>query len=444
MLLLAAAVLFAGCGLPRGQVIDRVEAAAAPSQTYALYLPSGYTQDRAWPVMYCFDPRARGRVPVELFAAEAEKYGYILAGSNNSRNGRFRDSVAAVQAMWNDTHARLNIDERRVYAAGFSGGARMATWMAQNVKGVTGVLVSGGGFMSRPETVPFALFGYAGTDDFNWPELREIDTVLDRLGAPHRVVVFEGGHSWPPAATAGRAFEWFELHAMRSGLCARDDRFVATALQARLAAIESAPPAGQWMELSAVAVDFAGLAEVSAYERRASELRSSAAVKQFQSVEKREMERNRELSREIQDAMREPDDFAERRSAAARLNYLVRRLRAQAEAHEDLSDRRIARRVLGGFAIGCIEQGREQMEAKRLDAAVRNFTLATEMQPQWASGWYELARAHALGGNAKRALEALAKATDAGLRDTTAIESEPAFEKLRGMPGFAEILAGLK
>jgi len=443
MLLLAAALL-SGAGLPPGQVINRVEAAAAPSHTYALYLPSGYTQDRAWPVMYCFDPRARGRVPVELFAAEAEKYGYILAGSNNSRNGAFRDSVAAIQAMWNDTHARFNIDEHRVYAAGFSGGARVATWMAQNVNGVTGVLVSGGGFMSRPETVPFALFGCAGTDDFNWPELKEIDTVLDRLGTPHRVVVFEGGHSWPPAAIAARAFEWFELHAMRSGLRSRDARLVAASLQARLAAIESAPPAEQWVELSAIAADFAGLEDVSGYERRASELRSSAAVKQFLKIEKREMARNRELSVELQQAMREPDDFAERQIAAGRLHSLVRRLRTQAEARGDSSDRRIARRVLGNVAIGLIENGREQVEDKRLDAAVRNLTLATEMQPQWASAWYELARAHALNRNPKRAMEALRKAVDGGFRDESAIGSEPAFKELRGAQGFSEILARVK
>jgi hypothetical protein len=71
----------------RGEIIERLVCLSDPSQSYALYLPSSYTPDRKWPVIYCFDPVARGRVPVEQFKKAAEKYGFILAGSNNSQNG---------------------------------------------------------------------------------------------------------------------------------------------------------------------------------------------------------------------------------------------------------------------------------------------------------------------------------------------------------------------
>jgi hypothetical protein len=35
--------------LPRGQVIEKIVCAARPDESYALYLPSGYTASRAWP-----------------------------------------------------------------------------------------------------------------------------------------------------------------------------------------------------------------------------------------------------------------------------------------------------------------------------------------------------------------------------------------------------------
>ncbi|HKQ93218.1 MAG TPA: hypothetical protein VJZ77_21330, partial [Blastocatellia bacterium] len=72
--------------LPVGKIIERVVCLKDAGQSYALYLPSNYTTDRRWPVIYAFDPAARGLRPVERFKDAAEKYGYIIVGSNNSRN----------------------------------------------------------------------------------------------------------------------------------------------------------------------------------------------------------------------------------------------------------------------------------------------------------------------------------------------------------------------
>jgi hypothetical protein len=38
-------------------------------------------------MLYCLDPDARGRIPVERFAEAAGRAGWIVGGSNNSRNG---------------------------------------------------------------------------------------------------------------------------------------------------------------------------------------------------------------------------------------------------------------------------------------------------------------------------------------------------------------------
>ena len=117
--------------LPAGVVIERVETAANPQQSYALYLPSRYSPDRQWPVLYCLDPLARGRVAVERFAHAAERAGVIVVGSNNSRNGPTEPVRDALVAMVQDTHERFSIDDSRAFAAGYSGGARMALLWAR-------------------------------------------------------------------------------------------------------------------------------------------------------------------------------------------------------------------------------------------------------------------------------------------------------------------------
>ena len=78
-----------------GTVHGSVTATADPSNSYALYLPSAYSPVKRWPLLLVFDPFARGEVSVKLFHEAAEKYGFIVVGSNNSRN--FQDPSAAVR-----------------------------------------------------------------------------------------------------------------------------------------------------------------------------------------------------------------------------------------------------------------------------------------------------------------------------------------------------------
>ena len=82
--------------LPRGTIVDDVKCGTDPAQSYALYLPSAYSADRKWNLLIAFHPGARGRAMVEKYAAAAEQYGYIVAGSNTSRNGPWAVSGAAV------------------------------------------------------------------------------------------------------------------------------------------------------------------------------------------------------------------------------------------------------------------------------------------------------------------------------------------------------------
>src|SRR6185436_8890020 len=92
--------------LPRGKVIEKVVCQTNANHSYALYLPSNYTPEKRWPILYGFDPGARGLMPVERFMKAAEKYGYIVAGSNNSRNGPSVPLSEIVKTLLEDTHAR--------------------------------------------------------------------------------------------------------------------------------------------------------------------------------------------------------------------------------------------------------------------------------------------------------------------------------------------------
>src|SRR3954464_15475156 len=112
--------MLSGAEIPKGHVLEKVACAADPSQTYALYIPTNFDAARTWPVLFCFDPGARGKAPVERFQAAAEKFGWLVAGSNNSRNGPWENNATAINAMVTDVDHHLPIDRKRIYVAGLS------------------------------------------------------------------------------------------------------------------------------------------------------------------------------------------------------------------------------------------------------------------------------------------------------------------------------------
>ncbi|MCU1232337.1 MAG: hypothetical protein JWP63_304, partial [Candidatus Solibacter sp.] len=120
-------------------------------------------------------------------------------------------SREAIGLMVVDTNERYAIDPDRIYAAGLSGGARLAlSWaLGQNGR-IAGVIACSAGFgADTPKQLPFKLFATTGFDDFNHDELYRNSRDLARRKVLHRFVEFEGGHEWMPAALAADAFAFF-------------------------------------------------------------------------------------------------------------------------------------------------------------------------------------------------------------------------------------------
>src|SRR5947207_5902696 len=248
--------------IPQGQIVEKLECLNDSSQSYALYLPSNYTPDRKWPILYALDPGARGKTPVERFKEAAEKYGWILAGSNNSRNGPWSRAADAWSAMTKDMQQRFSIDDDRVYATGMSGGARTALQIAQLCQDcLAGVIASGAGFpagLAPSTSMHFLFFGTTGTDDFNFSELKSLDVPLTKAGIIHRIEVFDGRHEWPPSSVATDAVEWMELHAIKAGKRTRDDAFINTIWQQTVKRAETLEASKKYYEAYEI---YLGLAE---------------------------------------------------------------------------------------------------------------------------------------------------------------------------------------
>ncbi len=317
-----------------GKISENIRCHKNPEYGYALYLPSNYTPDKAWPLLLAFDPRARGINAVERFAPAAEKYGWIIAGSNNSRNGDGNSSLQSLREVSGDIFVRYKINDKRIYAGGMSGGARVATGFALSTK--------------SPKSAPFPIFGTAGTEDFNWSELYELD---HELKSPHRVAVFEGGHIWLNADLATQAVEWFELAAMRQGLKEKDPDLVKTLFESRAKQAETQQGKQAWESARNIAADFAGLDDrAPAFADLAKTKAKDKAVQAELKRERAEYTNEQEL---IQHTLRSEqlfNDPIQRTTGLHELRNKLTKLAKQADSATDTPDRRIARRVTRGLA----------------------------------------------------------------------------------------------
>jgi predicted esterase len=196
-----------------------------------LFLPSGYTPEKDWPILYALYPSARGHIPVELFRLAAEEYNYILVGSNDSQNGPWQHVIQSLIVLWNDTNERFSIDKKRIYVTGFSGGARAASIFSRVIiHPVAGIIGCGAGLaksLIKPEQIhPAYYLGIVGMADFNYREMMMLRSQFQQQDIAHRFFIHKGGHDWPPAKTCLRAIEWLEVIGMQKNIRPKDDELI--------------------------------------------------------------------------------------------------------------------------------------------------------------------------------------------------------------------------
>ncbi len=207
---------------PTGKVIDTVHLKDSSGDSYSLYLPENYQPSVPTPVLFVFDPAARGSLGVNTFREAAGSRGWIVVCSNVSRNGPYEKNFEQAGSLFSDVLTRFSIDPEMIFVAGFSGGARLATTLAVLSGQIRGVIACGAAFSPNAGQMPlpgvsFAFTGILGTKDMNYQEMWKAGDWLDRIQVPHRLFFYDGLHSWPPRAHLQRAIDWMIMEVQDVG-----------------------------------------------------------------------------------------------------------------------------------------------------------------------------------------------------------------------------------
>lgn len=438
----------------RGTVIEKLACLDDPTQSYALYLPSQYSAERRWPIIYAFDPAARGKVPVELYKDAAEKYGYIVVGSNNSRNGPVAPEAAAAQALWEDTHRRFAIDKDRVYTTGLSGGARFATSFALYCYtcSVAGVIAHGAGYPVQATAPPandhFLYYAAVGDADFNLPELLTLRKRKDEQRASFKVTIYPGTHQWAPPEVVEDAIGWLELKAMQSGTKKPDPAFIHRLLEQTRAEAEQAERRGdimtQFYALRSLAVDFKGLEEVAQFESQLAGLKSSKAFKKGEQQERQEIERQQSLAGPAGNDLSRLGQVTAEEQITLKQNIVSAFSSLRREAKSNSSDHLVYARALNQLWIEGMEAGQEQFQKNELVLAAAYFELMADVAPDQTWPLLMLAKTRLRAGNKKTALKALEQAVKRGLKHAEPLTQDADFQPLVQDPEFQRIVQGLE
>ena len=432
-----------------GAVNPKVVCNSNPAESYALYLPSHFSTNRNWPIIYVFDPLARGESAAEVVRPAAEKFGYIVAASNNSKNGTAGGSREAAIATWDDTHVKLPVDQRRRYVAGMSGGSRVAASVALSCGDcVAGVIANAAAFppgAAPPHPMKFAYFAAVGDADFNYPEFVGLRHELDQAEARYRIRVFQGAHGWAPTEVWMEALNWMDIQAMASGTLPRDSARITVSLQESLARARAFESANQPLEASreyeSAVRDFSGLADVDAAKAQLAQLEKSKAVRAAEKREAADVEEQERMIR-IPSALMQKLATGELNAAGfSELLAGISTLKSQAQraAPKDLA----LRRAQIELAIYAYESGQSCISSKHYDTALSFFQLAAAGANKPGAAHYQRARIYAIHSDKKKMLRELQLALSGGFHEPTALEADD-FRPYRADPGFASLAAKWK
>ncbi|MFN6038976.1 MAG: hypothetical protein ACK452_10960, partial [Bacteroidota bacterium] len=212
-----------------GKIVSNIVCESDKRFSYSIYLPASYQDKKIYPAVIFFDPHAKADIPLEKYRNLADKFGYILLASCDSKNGLSPGIYPEIYAaLKNELTEKYRVRKNRIYCAGFSGGARVAINIGLSDKSIAGVIANSAGFepSRSPITNDFVFAGVAGNEDFNLLEQKRTEKSLSEFSIPHLFTEFDGKHEWASELSMERIFIFFESISTRKEKSSENDSIV--------------------------------------------------------------------------------------------------------------------------------------------------------------------------------------------------------------------------
>ncbi|MFY9309517.1 MAG: hypothetical protein WAQ28_10765 [Bacteroidia bacterium] len=425
----------------KGKVLTRTVCKADTTQSYALYLPANYSSKEKYPVIYAFDPHASGLEPVSRYERLAEKYNYIIVGSNNSKNGTsWEESQMIAGKLFADVSTRLSIDLQRVYLIGFSGGARVANTLTIFNGGINSVICCGAASPVATITNPrnnYCYLGIAGNEDFNYIEMKRYDMVgLAGHNVKHSLITFNGKHEWPDQSIMDEGFWWFELNEMRKDSSKKDSKRIEEHTSPLMKELETYYTNKNTIEayfLSRKIINFYdGLIDLTRCYEILKTVQNSKEVDAFLNAEQQAWKDEERLKQEYVNAIQTKDLKWWKQDIAA-LNQKIK-------TGKDKEKVLVYKRVRSFLSLVAYMQTSNALNQRVYDAAEHFSEVYVLVDPDNSESHYLKASVAAIKGDVKEANVSLQKAINSGFTDGARLQGDAVFNTFKNTAEFNELL----
>jgi hypothetical protein len=400
----------------KGKVIERVYCLNDSTQSYALYLPSTYSSDQQWPIIYLFEPASRAKLP---------------------------------------PFNRLSVDKKRMYTSGFSGGSRLATMVAMLVDDISGVIACGAGFpydQAPTKDISFSYFGIVGRLDMNFQEMLQLEKDLYNLCIVQHFEYYMGDHDWPPTEIFQSAFFWLETNAMRNDLVPKNEKLITEIKSNYYLELEGfsdiIPNFYSYNITKKYNKLLSGLADVTLY---INENRCIFFQSKYKS-ELLELEKITETERAYQQKFNE--EFRQISLTAFKEDYSVlplswwkneiKKLQSNETDKALTLEDEMFKRLLNFLLLVSWEEYQNFYTQERYETAIKFMEISELAGPDKAWVNYLLAKAYAQAVKNKQALKQLNEAVIKGYNRINVLENDEAFVKIRDNKKYKEIIEEMK
>jgi len=438
-----------------GIVSDSITCKANPKQTYAAYLPKKFSQDKTWPLILCFEPAARGKIPVNLFKDVAEKYGFLLFASNNSRNYNEDLITESVNALWVDVMGRYPVDNRRIYAAGMSGGARVATRLADQSGQLAGLIACAAGYgagSAPSKGDPYVFAGIMGDLDFNYSEFKGLESSLEKAHIPYNMIYFEGVHGWPPKEYCTQAVEWLVLQAMKRKLQEPDEEWLQMIFEQEMAEIylllDHENTFKGYQRLVQLIKDFEGVYPIKEARMLLQKLSKTKTVVEGKKLDKKVVQFEKRIKQPFNQRLnyigyKDFDAFQGKKNLAW-FSREYKGLKKRIDKELNPMKKTMYQRIESALFTFCFEMMIVSLNQKELNQAEQYYNYGVIVKPHSVSMSYNLACLKALSGDSEAAIQALDQAVKWGYKNVGSIEQDKDLDSIKSLEGYKNIIRRMK
>ena len=427
---------------PTGKVIARVLCKSDPTMSYAFYIPAK-DRDKRLPVVYFLDPHGDGSLPLNKYKTLADTYHFILIGSNNSKNG---NDWAAAENIWkvlsDDSQKRLPIDAARIYTGGFSGGAKVATYIALNHSNIRGVIAGGAGLAdmtAKGENLHFSFSGIVGEGDMNMTDLVAINNDLDKTTIRHRLIFFDGKHEWAPESIMNIAFVGLQLDAMANKITPADEHFISKFIDVSKARIDAFISKQNYLraeEECKVAISFLdGISDnASWFKEKDSQIQMNSAYKKQRQITDDLLTTENQIKEGFMQKFQQPD-----------MNYWTKEIKdVQMKAKTNTTNGAMYQRLQAYLSLAFYSFSNQLINQNQNDGAKYFVQLYKMADPTNSEAWYFSAILDARENNAIAAEADLNKSVANGFNDKERLEKQAEFKTLASKINLAGIEQKMK